>query len=230
MTISPLTLLLVEDHLILRSSLREALQVLRPNFVFHEAGNGKQAIEFVQNNPCDLILMDLQMPEMGGIEAIHLIRTMELPNQPKILVLSSFDQFAFIHDAFLAGANGYALKNIAIGELASALDAIEEGDLFIHAKIRNGYLRYAATKQDKLHPDIALLSEQEKMVLRLVCHDLNNHEIASRLNIEYSTVAKHKMNIKSVIGAKTPAGIVNFALFHGIISKEEMFQSDSFPR
>jgi len=220
-----LSLLLVEDHVILRSALAEILLHTFPNFNFYQASDGKEAIDFVKNHPCDVIIMDIQMPNMSGIEATQCIREMTLTVQPKILVLSMYAQLPIIHDAFLAGANGYALKNVDHQEMVRALTILIEDGQYIDPSIKEDYLNHALKFKNKSYPDIGLLSDREKEILRLFCLDYTNNEIAEQLNILSETVTKHKTNIKSVIKAETPAGCISFALFYGIISQEEIFKT-----
>ena len=220
-----LSLLLVEDHVMFRSTLAEILLQTFPNFNFYQASDGKEAIDFVKDHPCDVIIMDIQMPNMSGIEATQCIREMTLPIQPKILILSLYDRPDTIHNAFLAGADGYASKNVGHEEMVRGITILLEDEQYIDPSVRDNYLAYALKYKNKSYPDISLLSDREKEILRLFCLDYTNNEIAEKLDIITETVARHKTNIKSAIKAETPAGCISFALFYGIISQEEIFKT-----
>jgi len=148
---------------------------------------------------------------------------MDLPKQPKILVLSFHDSPTLAYNAITIGADGYTTKNIDKDILIRAIEIIRQGEEYIHPSIKKSYLNlYTKEKDHSLETKQDLLTSQEKRVLHFMCMGATNEEILTKLNITDSTLGKHKTSIKKRIGTKGLIGIVKYALFYKIISKEDI--------
>jgi DNA-binding NarL/FixJ family response regulator len=183
--------MLVDDH----SQVHRGLSVLQDAntdlaLVAH-ASNGKEAIELCEHEQPDVIIMDVVMPVMGGIEATQIIHT-RYP-QIKILALSSFQDQDSIQDMMRAGAVGYVLKNSSLAELANAIRAVHLGSSVFSGEITSALFQ---PKQDSPHPKNDFgLTEREMDVLRLMVQGLNNKEIAYRLTVSEATAKFHVRGI-----------------------------------
>ena len=218
------SILLAEDHTLFRSMLAQLLHACYPNVRICEATNGNEALNFIRQEPFEVVIMDINMPEMDGIDAISTIRAMELPHQPKILVLSFHDSPIVVNNAITVGADGYLTKDIDSKVLIRAIEVIRQGEEYIHPEIKRAYLDLYKARQhplDEVKRD--LLTAQERKILHFMCVGATNAEISAKLNISDSTVGKHKTNIKNRIGTDSWIGFVKYALFYKIISKEEIF-------
>ena len=214
---SVIRLLIVDDHEVVRDGLAVMLG-REPDFsVIGEAKNGLEAVKKAQELRPDVILMDLRMPEMNGVEAMRSIR--EQDSQVKFLVLTTYDTDEYIFDAIEAGAKGYLLKDASREELFQAVRALNDGVSLIEPGVAARVLdRFAElSKQADQAAVNYLLTEREVEVLLLMSHGSANKSIADSLCISESTVKTHVANIfqKLEVGQRTEA--VTKAMSMGII-------------
>lgn len=197
-------ILLVDDQRLMRDGLRTLLE-LEPDFqVVGEADNGQEALEkFTTLNP-DVVLMDIRMPVMGGVEATR--RLLQLDANAKIMILTTFDDNEFIFEGLRAGALGYLLKDVSGQELAEAIRTISDGGSMIEPsvarKVIAEFARLApatSTAQENL---IDPLSEREIEILKLLAQGLTNKEIAARIYLAEGTVKNYVTSILQKIGAR----------------------------
>lgn len=224
MTPSNFSVLLAEDHQLFRTMLKELIKINYPNSIVKEAANGQKAIDLIKSETFDLIMMDINMPEINGLEAISLIREMDIV-QPKILVLSFHQTPLVANDAMSRGADGYTIKDTDSEDLFRAVKLIMQGDQYVHPSVKGTYLhQFAKGGNTPLISGADLLTTQENKILHFICKGITNEEIAEQLDITVATVVKHKMNIRKRIGSKSLIEYVKFALLYKIISKEELHE------
>jgi DNA-binding NarL/FixJ family response regulator len=208
---APIRLLIVDDHPIVRGGLR-ALFEDDPDFeVAGQAEDGAQAVERAAALGVDVVLMDLRMPRMGGVEAIRLLRE-RLP-ELRILVLTTFDSDADVLPAIEAGATGYLLKDAPRDELVRAVRAAHRGEAVLApsvARILLGRVRAPAPTES--------LTDRESKVLRLVAEGTTNREAARQLFISEATVKTHLLHIYAKLGVRDRAAAVAEAYRRGLIS------------
>lgn len=132
MPINPRSLLIAEDHALLRMELVEVLSKLCPETILSQAVNGTQVIEHLQKNDCEFILLDIEMPEKNGLQALKELRSMELKSQPKVLIMSTHITHTYVKAAMDLGANGFIPKNVSVRNLSSAITEINNGGKYIH--------------------------------------------------------------------------------------------------
>jgi two-component system, NarL family, response regulator LiaR len=217
-----LKLVLIEDDSTLRVGLKYLLDKQETLEVVGDAGTGRQGISLVEKLEPDLILMDVGMPGMDGIEACQAIK--EKFPQRKVIMLTSHDNERDIFAALAAGANGYCLKDADIDRLLTAIAAVAKGDLWIDSSIAgkllkalpqsNSSLLSATTANDKVYEN---LSPRELEVLALVVDGLSNQEISQRLEINLDTVKSHMKHIlnKLAVSDRTQAAVK--ALRQGLV-------------
>ena len=212
---APTRILIVDDHTMVRDGLSSMLQ-RQPDFeVVGEASNGKEGVEQAERLRPDLILMDLRMPEMDGVEAMRKIRI----HQPEVdfLVLTTFDTDEYIFDAIEVGAKGFLLKDTSRDELFNAVRTISNGNSYFQPDIASRLAdQFAVLRKGGGHVTDAL-SEREREVLNLIAQGKANKEVASELSLSESTVKSHVSNIFSKLGVNDRTGAVTTAIQKGII-------------
>jgi DNA-binding NarL/FixJ family response regulator len=199
-------ILTVDDHPILREGIASIIQGEKDMVVVGEASNGREAIEVFRSKRPDVTLMDLQMPDLNGIDAIATIRQ-EHP-QARIIVLTTYEGDVLARRALKAGATGYILKDMIRTELLEAIRAVHLGRKYIPQKIAAELLEHYAEDD---------LSEREIEVLREVARGTSNKIIASHLSISEATVKAHMKNILLKLGASDRTHAVNIAMTRGFL-------------
>jgi DNA-binding NarL/FixJ family response regulator len=212
-------ILLVDDHEIVRFGLCSLLEKEEGLTVVGQAGNGLDAIELAgQLNP-NLIIMDMSMPEMNGLEATqHIRRT--LP-ETKILVLSMYDRRQFVLDMLKAGVNGYVLKARALEEVVLAVKTVLGDEMYLSPKITETLAQeYQGVSQGDTEKTDAQLTPREKQVLQLLAEGRSSKEIGRTLGLEERTVVSHRQHIMAKVCIRSIAGLTKFAVRQGISSLE----------
>ena len=219
---SKIKILLVEDHIVVREGTRELIQHEDDMEVIGEAGDGEEAVVLAKQTHPDVIIMDVNMPKLNGIEATKQIKVI-LPSTA-ILILSAYDNDQYITALLEAGAAGYLLKNIKGKELIEAVRAVHAGESVLHPKIARKVLNRLAATGPKIEsePVADVLSERELEVLKLAAKGLNNRDIAEQLFLSIRTVQAHLGNIfnKLDVGSRTEAILVG--LKKGWFSVEDL--------
>jgi DNA-binding NarL/FixJ family response regulator len=212
--------LIVDDHAIVREGLKAVLQIDPRLEVVGEASNGKQAIQMVRSLRPDVILMDLVMPVMDGIEATRQIAAQW--QSSKVLVLSSYPERDLVERALAAGATGYLLKHSASVEVLKAIHQIHKGAAFFSSAISRMLTAFGAApgtskNLSQLHTQ---LTPRQKEVLRLIAEGNCNKEIASDLAISIKTVEKHRQELMTRLNIHTIAGLTRYALAKGFVKSD----------
>jgi NarL family two-component system response regulator LiaR len=211
----PIRVFITDDHPIVRRGIVDLLETEPDMQVVGEAKNGKEAVSAVLELKPDVVLMDLVMPEMDGIEAIIQIKSKD--SQIRILVLTSFATDDKVFPAIKAGALGYLIKDTGPDELVEAIKKVYRGEPTLHPVIAQMLLKEISSPTDQ-PPTPEPLTEREMDVLKLVARGLNNHEIAAELVISIATVYTHVSNIlaKLHLASRTQAAL--YALREGYAS------------
>jgi len=207
-----LRVLLVDDHAVLRSGLRLLLQTQTDFEVIGEAADGAQGLMEIRKRKPDLVILDLSMPGLGGLETLKQV----MGEQPwlKVLILTMHDDAEFVRTALTAGAKGYVLKRAADTELLNALRIVGAGGTYIYPSVA-AQLFTEAARESKVQA--GKLSTREVEVLQLIALGYTQQEIAERLALSTKTVETHKARISEKLGAKTRAELVRYAISHGMV-------------
>jgi NarL family two-component system response regulator LiaR len=214
----PIRILIADDHTLMRQGLRQLCEGLGGFTVVAEAEDGAQAVALARTAQPDVILMDIVMPDVDGVEAIR--RIMHERPAARIIALTMYRQEQYMLDAIRAGARGYLLKTVEARDLIAAIEAVHRGDYLIDPIA-------AARVLSELHlvapekPDVERLTESEMAVLRLVAQGVDNQEIAQALNYSVYTVANRLRTVyeKLYVTNRTQAAL--YALRHGWATLDE---------
>lgn len=210
-------ILLADDHPVFRAGLKNIIEQDNEFTVIGEARSGKEIIELSKKLTSDLIVMDINMPEMDGIEATRqLIK--ENPSL-KILVLTMYSDEAYLEEVLSAGASGYVLKEAVDTELISAIRIVLRGDTYIYPTlIPHLYKKQSnKSKEVKNDPFQIILSERESDVLKYISLGYTQKEISELLNISIKTVDTYKTRVMEKVGSKKRSDLVRFAIEQGLL-------------
>ncbi len=212
------SVLLADDHTILRQGLRALLEREKEFAIVAEASDGLAAIRAVQELHPDVVIIDLSMPRMNGIEAIREIRK-ESP-ESKIIVLTVHEEEEYVFASLAAGANGYVLKDADNSELILAMRSALKGKTYLTPGISNTvldvYLKTSVPQKQKTSLDF--LTERELIILKLVAEGHRSKEIADLLFISPKTVDKHRENLMRKLDMHSISALTSFAMKHGLLS------------
>jgi DNA-binding NarL/FixJ family response regulator len=213
----PIKILVVDDHEVVRDGISVMMGRQQDFAVVGEASNGLEAIEKVQDLHPDIVLMDLRMPQMNGVEAMRRIRSED--SEVKFIVLTTYDNDEYIFDAIEAGAKGYLLKDASREELFQAVRAVHQGESLIEPGVAAKILdRLAQLSRRSNQTSVAeLLSDRETEVLQLMASGSPNKAIAAALSISESTVKTHVANIFQKLEVNQRTEAVTKAMSLGII-------------
>jgi two-component system response regulator NreC len=218
-------ILLADDHELVRSGLLKLLETYKDLVVVGEAGDGLEAIEKTKTLNPDVLVIDLSMPKLSGIEATKIIRK-ECP-KVAVLVLTMHQNEEYVYQIFKSGAGGYILKDAGKDDLASAIRTVARGEKYFSSRVSeimvSGFLRKTSV-HDETTPSGAQglnvsLTKREKEVLSLIADGLNNQEISEKLFISPRTVDTHRTNIMQKLDIHDAPNLVKFAIEHGFSSK-----------
>jgi NarL family two-component system response regulator LiaR len=217
-TMAKISVLIVDDHGVVRQGLRTFLELLDDIEVIGEAQNGVEAVALVRQHRPDVVLMDLMMPEMDGIEATRQVGT--ISPTTKVIALTSFTDDEMVFPAIKAGAAGYLLKDVSPPDLARAIQAVHEGETQLHPDITKKLMdQFVSPKVEPTAvPDE--LTARELEVLRLIAQGMSNRELAQALVISEKTVKTHVSNILSKLHLADRTQAAIYAYKHGLVSED----------
>ncbi|GAA0746017.1 response regulator transcription factor [Ideonella azotifigens] len=202
---SPLRVLLVDDHPLVREGLRARLSRIARITELGEAGSALEALEQMTRLRPHLVLMDVGMKDMNGIELTTLLLQRE--SQLKVLMLSMYDNPEYVQRALQAGARGYVLKDAPATEIVAAIEAVSAGGTFLSPAVSKGLFRNQAPRP--------LLTPRESEILSALGRGESSKHIASALNLSVRTVETHRQSIKRKLGIEGQAELIKYAVEHG---------------
>ncbi|HOM82347.1 MAG TPA: response regulator transcription factor [Armatimonadota bacterium] len=211
-------LLLADDHAILRSGLRLLLSEQPDMEVVGEAADGEEAIEKTRELNPDILLLDITMPGVGGLEVLERIKK-ECP-QVRVVVLTMHDDESYMERVMASGGSGYVLKKAADTELISAIRAVHQGGVYLHPSMTRALvnqLQRRSAAQERQSRLESKLSEREREVLKLIAEGYTNKEIADMIFLSVKTVETHKAHIMDKLELRSRAELVRYALDNGLL-------------
>ena len=217
--IGPVRIIVADDHEVVRSGFAELLDTQPDLIVVATASDGYQAVQLSRELAPDVVLMDIRMPRMDGIEAIRQLASDE-PSGPRILVLTTFDLDEYVYDALRAGASGFLLKDVTAERLIDAVRVIAAGDGLLAPGVTRRLISEFAqrpTNEPQPLPALQELTPRETQVLQLVAEGLSNPEIATRLVVSEETVKTHVSHILSKLGLRDRTQAVVAAYETGLV-------------
>lgn len=208
--------LIADDHAVLRDGLKALLSMYNDVEVVGEAADGIEAVERTMELKPDVVLMDVAMPRLGGLEAALEIRQRKLPT--RVVVLTQYDNKEYVFQMLKAGAAGYVLKKAAGIELISAIRAVAAGDSFLYPSaaraVLDRYLGEASEAEEERRLD--LITDREKEVLKLLAEGRSNREIAELLCLSEKTIMSHRGSLMNKLDIHNRTGLVKFAILAGL--------------
>src|SRR5213593_203698 len=212
------TLLLADDHTVVRQGLRALLQAEPDIQIAGEADTGRQAVQLAKSLKPDVVVMDIAMPGLNGLEATRQI--LKLAPNTRVLILSSYSDDEYVHQSTEAGAAGYLLKQAAVTDLVKAIREVKSGHaIYSPAISRRLVQRYRETLRRgvpvKKRTDV--LTSRETEVLQLIAEGKANKQIAAELGLSIKTIEKHRQQLMNKLGIHDIAGLTRYAIAKGII-------------
>jgi len=213
--------LLADDHAVVRQGFRSLLSAERDIDVVGEAENGRQAVKMAAQYKPTVVVMDLAMPELNGLEATRQIVGDGVPT--KVLILTSYAEDEYVHQFTEAGAFGYLVKHAAANDLIEAVREISKGNAFFSPAISKRLLEYYRTYYVKGRPlrrPAESLTSREHEVLQLVAEGNLNKQIAAALSLSIKTVEKHRQKLMNKLNIHQIAGLTRYAIAQGVVENK----------
>ena len=219
MLAAPLTLILADDHALVRAGIRTLLEKLEGVRIVAEAGDGHETLELAQQHLPDVVIMDISMPGLNGLDTTtRMVR--DYP-RTKVLILSMHTSEEYVLLALRAGATGYLLKDAATVELGVALAAVRRGETYLSPTISKEVLaRHRKQSLDPKADTVKALTPRMREIVQLIAEGRSTKEIAFLLNLSVKTIETHRMHLMARLDLHDVAGVVRYALRTGLISAE----------
>ncbi len=219
---SPIRILIVDDHAVVRAGLRMLLSADPELEIVGEAGDGAQALRLTRDLAPDVVLMDISMPDMNGIESTRRIK--ELAPDVAVLALTMHEDDQYFFEMLAAGASGYVPKRAAPDDLTSAIRAVKNGGIFLFPSLArllvSDYLQRGG-HESGAGRSFDALTERERAVLARIAQGLSNQQIADELVISIKTVNRHRENIMGKLNLHSRVELVHYAIEKGLIDLRE---------
>jgi DNA-binding NarL/FixJ family response regulator len=210
--------LLVDDHALVRAGFRSLLKESRLARIVAEARDGREALEQIKQHRPDLVLMDLAMPRLNGLEATVRARK-EFPNT-KVIILSMHENEEYVLQALRAGASGYLIKNAAVGELEQAIRAVIKGKTFLSPQISHQAMENYLARARGIHEPVEKLTPRQREVMQLIAEGNNTKEVAFLLKLSVKTVEAHRTQLMRRLGINDMPSLVRHAMRAGLVPLE----------
>ena len=220
--------LVVDDEALLRTAFSSLIDAEDDLVVVGDAADGRQAVEKATRLRPDVVVMDVRMPVMDGIEATRQITGRQITGDqitgdqgtggPRVLILTTFDLDEYVFDALRAGASGFALKSRPLEELLSAIRTVAAGEALLAPSVTRRLIAHFARRAPARSPALAELTEREREVLALVARGLSNAELAETLHVSLPTVKTHVSRILTKLGARDRTQLVVLAYESGLVT------------
>lgn len=207
--------LIVDDHGVLRAALRAILGAEPAIEIVDEAANGREALQLASKTQPDVVLLDLSMPGLGGVEVTRQLR--ELLPEIKVLILTVHKDNSLLKEAIRAGANGYILKQAVESELIAAIHAVWRGDLYVHPTMTQALLKTLSQTPIIQDQPLEALTPREIEILRLIVQGYTNRQMADKLSISIRTVESHRGNLMNKLDMRSRVDLVRYATEHNLV-------------
>jgi DNA-binding NarL/FixJ family response regulator len=208
-------ILIADDHGIVREGLKRLLEAETDFHVCAEASDGREVLEQVERTHPDVVVLDITMPQLGGLETLEQLRAAH-PDL-KVVLLSVHGEAPMVHSAAALGVNGYVLKNGQATEVVSAVRAVTRGGSYFSPPVARELVEQIRAPRADAPDPLSALSGREREVLKLIAEGLSAKEIGQQLSISAKTVEAHRTSLMRKLGARKATELVRFALRHGVI-------------
>ena len=219
-SIEPIRVILADDHTLVRAGIRVLLEKLPGVEVVAEAGDGREVLNLIKLHRPDVVLMDITMPGLSGLEVAERLNK-QLP-KVRIIMLSMHHNEEYVWRALKAGATGYLLKKAATAELATALQRVTQGEIYLSKEISDGLPKnFALDGIASRKSPLEQLSGRQREILQLIAEGQNTKGIADLLKVSPKTIEYHRIKLMDCLNVHDVAGLVRFALRVGLIPPEK---------
>jgi DNA-binding NarL/FixJ family response regulator len=216
----PLTVVVADDQMLVRSGFRMILSSAGIEVVA-EAADGKEAVAAVLRHKPDVVLMDIRMPGMDGLEATRRILGAPASGSPRIIILTTFDLDQYVYAALAAGASGFLLKDVSAEQLIAAVHLVRTGDAMLAPSITRRLVERFAPRPAVPGHDLSALTPREREVLGLIARGLSNAELAAALTLSEATVKTHVARILTKLGLRDRVQAVVLAYETGLVKPSD---------
>jgi len=211
-------ILLVDDHRLVRAGIRALLEKMPIAEPVGEAEDGRQAFEMINRLRPDIVLLDIAMPNLNGLNAVDRIRK-EWP-KTKVIILTMHANEEYVLRALRSDVSGYLIKDAAVDELERAIRAVAKGDTYLSPLVSKRVIRDYLARTDEVHGAVEQLTSRQLEVLQLVAEGKNTKEIADILNVSVKTVEAHRLQLMQRLDIHDVASLVRYAIRSGLVSAE----------
>ena len=211
----PIKVLVADDHQLMIDGIKTVLEDVPEIQITEEAHNGLEVLSRVKHSPVDVVLLDINMPQMDGLDCCKIL-TKTYP-EVKVVVLSQFAEKRFVKRMIKYGASGYVLKDTSKDELITAITKVHEGGTYFSDKLSISMLQHEinGSSYDPLFPK---LTSRETEILKYICDEHSSHEIAEKFNLSFHTVESHRANLMNKAGVSKTAGLVRWAVENDLLT------------
>jgi DNA-binding NarL/FixJ family response regulator len=207
--------ILADDHNIMRAGLKSLLESSKKVLIVAEANNGRETVSLARKFKPDIVVMDVAMPDMNGVEATR--KLARLAPDVRVLALSGHSDGMFVKGMLEAGAKGYLLKDAATTELLTAIITISKGRIYVSPSVANTLVGdYLQRVKGEIGPDLKILSAREREVLQLVSEGKSSSQIATTLHLSDRTIETHRRRIMNKLGMRSIAELTKYAIREGL--------------
>jgi DNA-binding NarL/FixJ family response regulator len=214
----PLTIVLADDHQLVRGGVRSLLESLPGATIVGETGDGREALELIEKHRPDVILLDITMPGLSGLEVAA--RVAAISPRTKVVILTMHAGETYVAQALRAGIAGYLLKDSAIAELEVALEAVSRGETYLSPAVTSRVVTSFLSGQGPPAGPLEGLTARQREVLQLIAEGRSTKEIAVQLGVSIKTIETHRTQIMERLDIHDIAGLVRFAIRAGLVSPE----------
>lgn len=210
-----INIIIADDHQMFIDGIKSLLERQQDIVIVGEALNGTDLMTILRQVKADIVLMDIKMPGMDGVEATRQIRKEHM--DVKVLALTMYNTREFVASLLGAGASGYILKNTGKQELLAAIHALKNGSTYFSEAVTKQIMESMQGKRSSVFDGMIELTAREKEVLKLIAQEFTSQEIAGKLFLSINTIETHRKNLLSKLNLKNTAGLVKYAMQHGIL-------------
>jgi DNA-binding NarL/FixJ family response regulator len=216
---NPIRILLCDDHLLIRASLKSLIGEFPGIEVVGEAGDGREALDHVAKLRPNVVIMDIAMPGLNGLEATR--RLVKDYPQVHVVMLSMHADESHVLQALRAGASGYVLKGSAPRELEMAIEAVARGEIFLSPAISKHVIDVYLNRAEGQTNSLDLLTPRQREILQLIAEGKSSKQIAQILDASVKTIESHRASLMERLDIHDVAGLVRYAIRHGLVSPEK---------
>jgi DNA-binding NarL/FixJ family response regulator len=211
-------IVLVDDHRLVRAGIRALLEKNPQGEVVGEAADGREAFPLIEKQRPDIVLIDIAMPGLNGLDAVDRIKK-EWP-ETKVIILSMHANEEYVVRALRSDVSGYLIKDAAVDELEDAIRTVTEGEVYFSRRISKRVIRDYLTNTDEIRGPLEQLSSRQREVLQLIGEGKNTKEIADILQVSVKTIEAHRLQLMQRLDIHDIPGLVKFAIRTGLVSAE----------